>query len=472
VPTTISVKLRPFQARVQAQARQLLDSIKRETHPMVLLVGFPVDDEPPWCEPSEEADPSEILAEVAALRTLGKPTTAAEEESAALRSSLSRDHRRTAIFSEPVLVDGTRVHIVVTVDTMALEATPRLPEPDVSGPTSVRGIIEALILTLVDRCKAGLNALDPGAAEDEVLGGEELDIGLRAVRRMVKTALTIAEQPGGWQVASKLQRIVSQPYEGRWNAGRLIIVSPDHPALTVHIQLAEPISLDRHRSIRKLLESSGPDLAVLMDARHVYGLGTIVSTRGHREKLFEVAVDPTGGWGLSYAGRELFRVKDSLPWLPEAPLDHLPEVIGRVFGNECNVKVLTDLANAAAGNQHGAMLIISKEAAHEAVRLAPQAMRTELKRKSLPPRILGHLTNMDGGVLVDPHGRCHAIGVILDGVATEKTGSPARGSRFNNSVRYLAGQDVPATIVLCYSSDGDIKILTKPDNESAPYLLD
>jgi hypothetical protein len=83
----------------------------------------------------------------------------------------------------------------------------------------------------------------------------------------------------------------------------------------------------------------------------------------------------------------------------------------------------------------------------------------------LPPITLDHLTNMDGGVLVDPQGRCHAIAVILDGLAGKKIGTPARGSRYNNSVRYLAGKNVPPTIVLCYSSDGDIKILTKPDVE-------
>lgn len=471
MPTATSVKLSPFQARVQDEAKQLLDSIKPTTLPMALLIGFPIDNALPWCEPSEAADLSEIHGELVALRASKRPTATAEDETEALRSYFSRDERRTAILSEPVTVDGDRVHIVVTLDTAALEATPRLPEPEASQPRRVRGIIEALMVTLLERRKAGLTVPDSGGPEAEVLGGENLDIRLRAVRRMVKIALNIADQPGGWETASKLQRIVSQPYEGRWNAGRLLITPPDSRSVDVHIELAEPISLDDHRTIRKLLESSGPDLAVLMDARDVYGLGTIAKGRGPRAKFFEITVDTTGGWGLSYSRRELFRVKDSLPWLPEAPLDDLPEQIKRVFGDNCDVRVLKELANAAAGNQHGAMLIISKEAASEANRLAPQAMRTELKNKSLPPRILGHLTNMDGGVLVDPHGRCHAIGVILDGLANTKSGSPARGSRYNNTVRYLGG-DVPPAIVLCYSSDGDIKIMTTLESENDIPALD
>ena len=67
------------------------------------------------------------------------------------------------------------------------------------------------------------------------------------------------------------------------------------------------------------------------------------------------------------------------------------------------------------------------------------------------------LTNMDGGVLVDPQGQCHAIGIVLDGTA-RGNGDPARGSRYNNAVRYL-DSDPPPTVVLCYSSDGDIAIL-------------
>jgi hypothetical protein len=470
VPVDIASKLRPFQARIQAQSEQLLVSIKPTADPSAVLVVFPAGDAQPWCEPSDGIDLAGIGEELAAIRSSKRRLPAAEAETAALTAALGRDRRRTAMLSAPVAVHDHSVHVVVTVDTAALEATPRLPESAAAEHRGVRGIIEALIVTLLDRCKAELNTASPGGAEDEDLGGEELDIGLRAVRRIVKIALDIAEQPGGWQIASKIQRIVSQPYEGRWKAGRLVIVPPGDEALEVCVELTDPIPLDEHRTIRKLLEASGPDLAVLMDARSVYGLGTIAETPGVREKVFEVAVDTTGGWGLSYAGRELFRVKDSFPCLPEAPLDHLPELVDRVFGAGCDVDKLTELANAAAGNRHGAMLIISSAAAHEASRLWPQVLRTD--PEILSAETLDHLTDMDGGVLVDPHGRCHAIGVILDGLATGKNGSPARGSRYNNSVRYLAGDGVPLAIVLCYSSDGDIRMLSQLGDENPGHLLD
>src|ERR1035441_9320972 len=69
-----------------------------------------------------------------------------------------------------------------------------------------------------------------------------------------------------------------------------------------------------------------------------------------------------------------------------------------------------------------------------------------------------HLTNMDGGVLIDPQGQCHAIGVILDGTAS-RNGDPARGSRYNNAIRYIDDSDTPPAVVLGYSSAADITVL-------------
>ncbi|GAA2677923.1 MULTISPECIES: hypothetical protein [Actinosynnema] len=61
--------------------------------------------------------------------------------------------------------------------------------------------------------------------------------------------------------------------------------------------------------------------------------------------------------------------------------------------------------------------------------------------------LAAQLTNMDGGVLVDAQGNCHAIGVILDGAANGR-GSAARGSRCNNAIRYLGGSPRPAVVVV------------------------
>jgi hypothetical protein len=39
-------------------------------------------------------------------------------------------------------------------------------------------------------------------------------------------------------------------------------------------------------------------------------------------------------------------------------------------------------------------------------------------------------------------------------------------------VRYLAGDGVPLAIVLCYSSDGDIRMLSQLDDQDSGRLVD
>jgi hypothetical protein len=72
---------------------------------------------------------------------------------------------------------------------------------------------------------------------------------------------------------------------------------------------------------------------------------------------------------------------------------------------------------------------------------------------------MSHLSLTDRGVLIDGQGRCHSIGVILDGRACGAE-NPARGSRFNNAVRYLESPAPPAVVVV-YSADGGIDILPR-----------
>ena len=109
-------------------------------------------------------------------------------------------------------------------------------------------------------------------------------------------------------------------------------------------------------------------------------------------------------------------MRDGVPHLPtwDLDIDYLIDLSGRTFSDADHSAVL-QAAEAAGNHRHGAMLIVSGEAAAEAERLAPQSWSVEPTK--LPPDLLAQLTNMDGGVLIDPQGRCHAIGVILDGKA-------------------------------------------------------
>ena len=64
---------------------------------------------------------------------------------------------------------------------------------------------------------------------------------------------------------------------------------------------------------------------------------------------------------------------------------------------------------------------------------------------------------MDGAVLVAPDGICYAVGVILDGAASEK-GDPGRGARYNSAVRYEESSD-HTTVIAVVSEDGGITMV-------------
>jgi len=123
---------------------------------------------------------------------------------------------------------------------------------------------------------------------------------------------------------------------------------------------------------------------------------------------------------------------------------------------ECDSDALWALATAAADAEHGTMLVVSERAAAEAARLGSQALTVEPTQ--LDDSLVRQVTGIDGAVLVDPSGCCHAIGVILDGTATGE-GDRSRGARYNSAVKYLASAGGTPTVILLVSEDGMINLL-------------
>ena len=72
------------------------------------------------------------------------------------------------------------------------------------------------------------------------------------------------------------------------------------------------------------------------------------------------------------------------------------------------------------------------------------------------------VSDIDGTIILDPYGYCHAIGVILDGSANEQC-TPSRGSRFNSGVRYVeANEKQRLAIVVSDDKTVDIFPLLRP----------
>lgn len=370
--------------------------------------------------------------------------------------SLDELESRIYFASNSVRVDDYEVHVIIGTAKQAVVGVPQISTTMRDRMQVIPSLVHAVIWEILGRARLTLYLPEAGSGLG-VLGASTGEIVRTATQTMLRTMIYCI----GYWFASDFHVLMSQlstlPYEGREGAGRLVLAKPDDPAVDVSVKLASPVESRNSLAIRKLLEGSGPTADVLSDGEKVYGLGTVRSDYDPAtESVFVVTFLRRGYWELSHADTALLAVRDGTPSLPKHVLDesYFIDLCDRLFP-EADSDALVQAARAIGKHRHGAMLVVSVDAEGEARRLSPQSWAVE--PASLPTSLLTQLTDLDGAVLLDPQGRCHAIGVILDGVAKGE-GDPARGSRINNAVRYLSS-DRPATVVVAYSADGGIDIL-------------
>lgn len=105
--------------------------------------------------------------------------------------------------------------------------------------------------------------------------------------------------------------------------------------------------------------------------------------------------------------------------------------------------------------KHGTIVVISGGVEEEVKRLKSQAI--PIDPVELSSSLIKLITSIDGAILIDQDGICHAIGVILDGLAS-KNGKPSRGARYNSAIRYVEYTDHPCMAVVI-SEDGLIDLV-------------
>lgn len=104
------------------------------------------------------------------------------------------------------------------------------------------------------------------------------------------------------------------------------------------------------------------------------------------------------------------------------------------------------------------MIVVAEDAASESNRLSKQGTRIE--PTLLSESLMKSVSGIDGTILVDPSGVCHAIGIILDGEATDQC-TPSRGSRYNSGVRYVESSG-PKRLAVVVSDDRTVDIIPRP----------
>lgn len=336
-------------------------------------------------------------------------------------------------------------------------------------------IVEAVADEFLRGCMRSLYVPDPTHVDMCACPRVE-EILREAANRLMEIPNFAARSFGGLYVLfSSCNYIASLKYESSESFGSLIIAPKGHPNVETTIELVTPIPLQKHRGVRKLLEVATDDESIISDGEFVAGFGRVIGTYDQsRADLFLVRFVGHHKWDFSHGGHSLMRIRHEVPELPVSRLNRtefeslfkilLPDTPAR------NVAKLFELAEAACKQRHGTVLVFSPHAKEESERLALQA--TRIVPKQANSRILKNITAIDGAVLIDTEGVCHAIGVILDGMAIQG-GDTGRGARYNSTLRYVSsmGERGFACVAIIVSEDDTAEVVPRLPRQIERVIL-
>lgn len=361
----------------------------------------------------------------------------------------------------PAMVEGFRVHPVIAVPRRRWDSMPTLRRTEIADDRFeiVPSLQHSVVRELLRQAATDLSGQE--APEDYSLHwADRSDLVRRGAQAFVTSVCRLAGDDFSYEIGSALNEVAAQPYEGRSGAGGVLLADPTRSDVSMSLKFVKPIPIPDTRSIRKSLEMSGAGQYLLCRDARILGLAKLRDTYDNAdEAAFSFEIVGRGSWELLHGGVSYLRMTDTRPSLPRPRLDEsrFRDIAQRVFpsADPAAIDRLWQLTTRATAAAHGTMLVVHPDAAAEAERLYPQAQLVEAVH--LDDSTLGASTNIDGAVLLDPDGLCHAVGVILDGEATG-SGLASRGARFNSAIRYHQARGARAMIIIV-SEDGMIDLL-------------
>lgn len=271
-------------------------------------------------------------------------------------------------------------------------------------------------------------------------------------------------------------------YESAGVKENAIVFMPASSSSVVDLEFATPTCISDSRAARKLLVLSSSTLALAFQPKqdgsdppepflsssplsgnefHLH-LPRAIGLCSITDQVCATFVS-RGVWQVGLGATPLYTVANKVTSIvtPNFGEHKYAEAFQNVFREQMPDQ-LNSLCQDSSQQRHGTMIVISSEAAKEAERLEGQS--TRIIPRPIDEKELTRLcSGIDGAILVDPTGICHAIGVILDGMAVEG-GTRARGARYNSAVRYVAfcKQKGHRVLAVVFSEDRTIDFIPSP----------
>lgn len=486
---------RSFRIGLEILAKGVFEKIGADITPRVLLVGAkapqatarhpvclePEDDEwdlQPFADLLEQIEsiipghPLQNMIYGDAPRMREKPENIRRSSvrmavHAALKNG-DKENARRSFCGYPMLVDSYYVVPVLQVPEKLFEQFPPLEQPDTDDPRIPRGVVsfvQACIGELLSAASDELRLPEPGRGAK--FGGQKSEeIVRRAASNFMRTpAYMVSGHYVPGDLLERFNMISSLMYEGVHGVGQLVLADPKSAAIDYLLRFDEPVPFREPRWARKILQMASKDVALIADSELIYGLGQINSDRDlDGSPVFIVDFLDHYHWEVRLGERGLLRCRFGEPTLPQEPItqDRFIDNYSRLFpASSLDARQrMWELFCNAVQQKHGSMIVVAQDAEFEARRLARQG--TTIQAVKITSALFERASGIDGTILVDPEGTCHAVGVILDGMATSAC-TPSRGSRFNSGVRYVSsGNSARLAIVVSDDRTVDVFPLLRP----------
>lgn len=374
-------------------------------------------------------------------------------------SRIDSDRETRSFCGEPVRLGNFHVAPILQVAQLDLDAFPRLDNPiQFQKRNSTTGIVQALISHLLTEASDNLDTKEPGRSN---IFDSECSGLLRRAGQTLCNAIPLAVKDfwlHRYRVFEDLNKISELRYEGGETFGTIIFAPTNLPSLNFDVALLQPIALDSHKLVRKVLEISDKQLGcICQGGEGIVGFGSLQNFGDI--PVFKAVFTGHYRWELYVNNTLLMNCAFGVPSVrqPRLTLKIFFSNIRRVLRGLTSKQgeALWVAVSAAMDQRHGTMLVVSDAASSEAQRLSSQAIAIEPIK--LSSELVARISGIDGAILVDRDCNCHAIGVILDGIAT-KTGDPSRGARYNSALRYIESSLDPAVCIVV-SEDGYVNMV-------------
>lgn len=323
-----------------------------------------------------------------------------------------------------------------------------------------RSFIHASMYSVLHEATEELQNPDPGRFIYGNMRDDEEIVRIAAKNFLHTPGLSIESPYIHTDLFGVLNIVSSLLYEGMKSIGQLILVDPKNDAVEFLVEFIEPISFNEPRWVRKVLQMAATGVRIIANSHYIYGLGRLKESYNPCEQnAFIVNFIDHYHWELYCGNQVLLRSHYGEPKLPQEPFDKVDFLAhySRLFplSSQENGLHLWDLLLIQITQDHGSMIVVAEDAASEARRLSKQG--TNIVPVKLTESLLQSVSGIDGTILLDPSGFCHAIGIILDGKASEQC-TPSRGSRYNSGVRYVQTNN-RQRIAIVVSDDRTIDVI-------------